>query len=106
MEWIKIFITPSETRSRLLENKPRLLVVHGKRICLVLHNNKAYAVGDTCPHNGESLSRGSINQWGEIICPWHGYRYQLKNGRESSERCRDLETYPTKEDETGFYIGM
>jgi nitrite reductase/ring-hydroxylating ferredoxin subunit len=106
MEWIKIFTTKIEARNRLQENKPQLLVVHGKRICLVLHDDHAYAVEDKCPHNGESLSKGSINNWGEIICPWHGYRYGLKSGREASERCRDLETYPIKEDETGFYIGM
>jgi nitrite reductase/ring-hydroxylating ferredoxin subunit len=106
MEWIKIFASKSEVRLRLQEDKPQLLVIHGKRICLVFRHDQTYAVEDSCPHNGESLSKGSINYLGEVICPWHGYRYELKSGRESGQRCRDLITYPTREDDTGFYIGM
>src|SRR5450432_2352364 len=106
MEWIRIFATKDEARLRLRENQPQLLVVHGKRICLVLRKDHTFAVEDSCPHNGESLSKGTINYLGEVICPWHGYRYQLKTGRESAQRCRDLITYPIQEDETGFYIGM
>ncbi|HMJ69440.1 MAG TPA: hypothetical protein VK508_11110 [Cyclobacteriaceae bacterium] len=43
---------------------------------------------------------------GEVICPWHGYRFNLKTGRESAERSRDLTTYPVKEDEEGVFIGV
>ena len=104
MEWVRIFASKNEARNRLQENKTQLLVVHGRRICLVLQQEKAFAVEDSCPHNGESLSKGVVNHLGEVICPWHGYRFELKTGRESSERCRDLVTYPVREDETGLYI--
>jgi 3-phenylpropionate/trans-cinnamate dioxygenase ferredoxin subunit len=106
MEWIKIFPTPADARKRLTENKPQLLIVHGKRICIILREDKVFAIQDSCSHSGESLSKGNINYLGEVVCPWHGHRFNLRTGRESSERSTDLETYPVKEDDTGFYIGI
>jgi nitrite reductase/ring-hydroxylating ferredoxin subunit len=106
MEWVKIFPSSKAAREILLENKPQLLIVDGKRICLVLRNSKFYALQDSCSHSGESLSKGTINFLGEIVCPWHAYRFSLQTGRESGERSRDLINYPIQEDETGFYIGV
>jgi nitrite reductase/ring-hydroxylating ferredoxin subunit len=92
--------------SALIEGQPRLLIVQGKRICIVRRENTLYAVEDKCPHNGESLSKGAVNYLGEIICPWHGQRFSLKTGREGEERSRDLITYPVKQDQEGVYIGL
>jgi len=106
MDWIQVFSSAAEARLQLAENKPQLLIVHGKRICLVLRAGRFYAIQDTCTHSSESLSKGAINYLGEVICPGHGYCFNLKTGRESAERCRDLDIYPVKDDETGFYIGI
>ncbi len=104
MDWIQVFPSASQARLKLAENKPQLLIVNGKRICLVLRDDRFYAIQDTCTHSSESLSKGAINYLGEVICPGHGYCFSLKTGRESAERSRDLDVYPVKEDTTGFYI--
>ncbi len=106
MQWVKIFSSGADARARVSAGATRLLVVHQRRICLARVNDQFFAVADKCSHNGESLSKGSINYLGEVVCPWHGYRFQLTSGRESAERSHDLETYPIKQDETGFYIGL
>jgi nitrite reductase/ring-hydroxylating ferredoxin subunit len=106
MEWIKVFSSGEEARKRLKENTPQLLIINGKRLCLVLLNNSFYVVQDSCPHNGESLSKGSVNYLGEIICPWHGHQFSLASGRECSERSSDLNTYPVKEEVDGLFVGM
>jgi nitrite reductase/ring-hydroxylating ferredoxin subunit len=36
----------------------------------------------------------------------HGYRFNLKNGREAGERCRDVETFPVKENDEGVFVGL
>src|SRR5258708_37022730 len=91
MDWIQVFSSAAEARLQLAENKPQLLIVHGKRICLVLREGRFYAIQDTCTHSSESLSKGAINYLGEVICPGHGYCFSLKTGRESAERSRDLD---------------
>lgn len=106
MDWIKIFSSSDEMKKALALNQPRLLVVHSKRICLVRQDHELLAVGDSCPHNGESLSKGSVNYLGEVVCPWHGQRFSLKTGRECAERSRDLITYPVKEDIEGVFLAL
>lgn len=106
MEWVKIFGGSAEAAKRLTENKPQLLVVHGKRICLVKHDEQFYAVGDKCPHHGESLSKGMVNFAGEVVCPWHGHQFNIKTGREYQERDADLITFPIREEADGLYIGV
>jgi nitrite reductase/ring-hydroxylating ferredoxin subunit len=106
MEWVRIFSSEQEARRRILNHKPQLVAVYGKRICLTLHDNNFFAVQDACSHNGESLSKGHINHLGEIVCPWHGYRFELQTGRPCDSSSPDLATYPIKIDESGFYIGI
>ncbi len=106
MEWIKVFSSGEEARQRLRENIPQLLVVRGQSICLVMRENLLYAIENKCSHNGESLSKGVVNFLGEVVCPWHGYRFNIKTGRESAERSRDLQTYPVKENEEGVFVGL
>ena len=106
MEWIKIFDSRNALHQALAINQPRLVLLGKKRICLVRQENDVCAVADTCTHNGESLSKGSVNYLGEVICPWHGHRFNLKTGRECEERSKDLITYPIKENEEGIFIGI
>ena len=106
MEWIKIFKGEEEARSRLLPGQPQLVIIGKRRISIVLFKDRFFAVRDACPHNGESLSKGKVNYRGELICPWHGYVFDLETGRECSSRCGELNTYAVKMDETGFYVGI
>ena len=85
-------------------NKPQLLIAGTDRICLVLRDGTLCAVQDKCSHNGESLSKGTVNYLGEVVCPWHGHRFNLKTGRESDERSSDLVTYPVIENNEGVFI--
>ena len=104
MEWLKLFGSEDEAKTKLKEHKPQLLIVKGKRICMVIHNGCFFAVQDSCSHSGESLSKGQVNYLGEIICPWHNYRFELKTGRACDSNCRDLATYSIKSDDSGLFI--
>ena len=106
MEWLKLFESESEARMRIKEHKPQLLIVNEKRICLAMHQGKFYAVQDSCTHHGESLSKGVVNYLGEIVCPWHHYRFQLDSGKASDSSCPDLITFELKSNESGFFIAI
>lgn len=106
VEWFKIFSNVAEAEQRLLVDKPQLVIIDNRRICLVRHSDKFFAVQDSCSHSGESLSKGHINYLGEVICPLHNHCFDLQSGREISSRSADLKTYPIKFDESGFFIGV
>ncbi|MGC4022485.1 MAG: Rieske (2Fe-2S) protein [Cyclobacteriaceae bacterium] len=99
MEWVKIFESHA-----LKENHPRLLMIREKRICLVRTEGKILAVQNSCTHNGGSLHLGTINYLGQVVCPLHQYQFDLKTGREVSQRSADLECFPIRENEEGVFI--
>lgn len=104
MDWIKIFNDHTEAADAL--SKPRLLVLRGRRICLALFQEKIFAVQDKCTHRGDTLSKGTVNYCGEVVCPLHQYQFNLKTGREREQRSDDLECFPIQENEGGIFIGM
>jgi nitrite reductase/ring-hydroxylating ferredoxin subunit len=104
MTALKIFDNIEEARRRLTENKPQLVIIDGIRVCMVMRNGELLAVSDKCTHNGESLSKGSVNYLGEVVCPWHGNRFDLHTGREADEKSRDLTTYTISTGGDGVFI--
>lgn len=106
MEWVKVFSNSGELHEQLPDATPRLFVIAGKPICLVRWRGKLRAIENKCPHNGEQLSKGKVNFLGEVVCPWHGYRFHLATGREGDERCRDAETFPVMENDEGVFVGL
>jgi nitrite reductase/ring-hydroxylating ferredoxin subunit len=42
-----------------------------------------YAIEDVCPHRGAPLSEGEC-EGAEVICPWHGARFDLTSGNHLS----------------------
>ena len=52
------------------------------------HAGGLVAHSATCPHWGASLAGAQIDG-NAVVCPWHGYRYDLTTGRgPASQRCR------------------
>ncbi|MBX7126460.1 MAG: Rieske 2Fe-2S domain-containing protein [Cyclobacteriaceae bacterium] len=106
MEWVRIFDSESEMNIRLPWRKPVKVVLGTISVCVVLTRNGPLGVSDRCSHQGESLSRGSISVTDEIRCPLHGYCFDLRTGREQSERSSDLELFPIEIRPDGVYIGV
>jgi nitrite reductase/ring-hydroxylating ferredoxin subunit len=59
--------------------EPRRALAHGVAVVLARAGGSIYALGDHCPHLGGPLSNGQISR-GQIICPWHGSRFDLATG--------------------------
>ena len=48
----------------------------------VAHNKDGVrAVSSLCRHQFADLSKGSLDAKGCLVCPWHGARYDLDNGK-------------------------
>lgn len=106
MRWIKIFESAEAAAAALPLRQPQAMLIETRTLCLVRTESRIFALSDRCTHNGERLSKGRLNAFGEIICPWHGYRFQLGTGRECSQRSRDAETFPVREAPDGIFLGM
>jgi nitrite reductase (NADH) small subunit/3-phenylpropionate/trans-cinnamate dioxygenase ferredoxin subunit len=52
----------------------------GNKLVAVFRDGGAYfAIDDTCPHMGASLSGGYVEN-GTVTCPWHAWRFRLRDG--------------------------
>jgi len=72
----------------------------GEILFLKDEKEKIYAVENKCPHQGLKL-QGCKIKGGKIICPWHQYQFDLKNGRGHGLY---LPTFDLEEDENGFFL--
>lgn len=67
-----------------------------KRLLCMAHTLQGFVAFDkNCPHLGDDLSRGTLNNSDEIVCPWHSYRFSLHTGEESEKQCGTLQIFRT-----------
>jgi 3-phenylpropionate/trans-cinnamate dioxygenase ferredoxin subunit len=106
MKWYKLFDDLATARRSLANHEVRRADIGGLKVCLISIDDQIHAFNDQCPHMRASLASGRINGFGEIICPLHFYRFDLKTGRESQNRCDDLDIYAIDYRDDGIYLGM
>ena len=89
-----------------LENNIGAIEVGGKKLCIAKFRENVFAVAHHCPHAGGILSDGYIDTLGNIVCPVHRYKYDLKNGRNISGEGFYLKNWPVEIREDGVYVGL
>ena len=67
--------------AELHEGQPRRVEVGGVSIVLVRQHGRVYALGERCAHLGGPLSEGELRDDASLVCPWHGSRFSLRDGR-------------------------
>jgi len=102
--WHKVAESIAEIHFSL--NSMAELVVGGKMICITLHKNSVFACGQKCPHAGGLMADGFLDALGNIVCPRHGYKFSLQNGRNVSGEGYFLKTYPVEIREEGVFVGF
>ncbi len=101
---VKLFSSKAEAESEVPVGTTRKLVVKNKPY-LLIHSTEGFSVSDElCPHQRAPLSKGNLNDFGEIICPLHEYRFSLKTGMEASNKCGHLTLYQIAVKSDGLYI--
>jgi nitrite reductase/ring-hydroxylating ferredoxin subunit len=54
--------------------------INGTEILVVKFENQYFCLSARCTHAGAPLLYAQISD-GELICPWHGSRFNIKNGK-------------------------
>jgi nitrite reductase/ring-hydroxylating ferredoxin subunit len=69
--------------------------INGKAIAVFNVEGKFYAINDVCGHRGGPLSEGEIDGT-TVICPWHGWRYNVTSGENELVPALPTEKYELK----------
>ncbi len=105
LKWYRV-LGAEEAAKRIPKGNLQLVKLGQQRICIA-HTDSGYAAfSDICPHLGESLTGGNINFMNEVICPLHGYRFNMTNGRECQQRTQDLEIHKIELRADGLFLGV
>jgi nitrite reductase/ring-hydroxylating ferredoxin subunit len=102
--WYKI----ADTMKDIVPGRNGLITVsvNGKDVCLSVQGDRVLACAAKCPHAGASLAEGYTDKLGNIVCPLHGYKFNLGNGRNVSGEGYFLVTYPVEQRADGIFVGL
>lgn len=67
----------------------------GKSICIANISGVYSAIDNICLHRGGPLGQGVV-EGGKVVCPWHGWAWDLKTGEASHDRKAKLAVYSLK----------
>jgi len=81
------------TRSEIPAGEGKVVVALGRVLALFNLQGEFFAVDNTCPHRGGPLGEGHLD--GDVVvCPWHGWRFDLRSGRSPLNSCHFVRTVP------------
>ena len=69
--------------------------VESHRLCIGHGDTGPFAVEDTCPHAGGSLSEGLVDGR-EIVCPLHAWGFDVETGESPDDPSCRLRVYPVR----------
>ena len=73
----------------------REVQVGGKPVALANVDGKFYAISNTCLHRGGPLGQGVLTGK-NLICPWHGWEYDVATGKTTMNPSVGVASYPTE----------
>ncbi len=62
------------------DNSMKVISIQGSNILVCRSNNQLFALDNSCPHRGASLSKGETKGT-KIICYMHDFEYDLISGK-------------------------
>ena len=81
--------------SEIPDGERKLIEFNGLSIGVFHHKGQWYAVQNHCLHAGGPVATGTL-VGDTLICPWHGYRYNLPDGKLLADPSIHLELYPVE----------
>ncbi len=79
----------------LAEGEGKTVGVGDKLIAVFRQDGCYFAIDDTCPHMGASLSGGCVEN-GVVTCPWHAWRFRLGDGAWADNPRIKIGCYPVR----------
>lgn len=119
----KIFVGPS---NEVPEGGRLIVDVAGMTIGIFRFQGKLYAYQNRCPHQGGPVCQGKIvprvteviDEQGasrgfafdesrlHIVCPWHGYEYDIQTGTHPGKSSAKLLRVTVEENSSGMYVNV
>lgn len=87
----------------IAEGRGKALTVNGTEAAVFKCEGRLHATQNWCPHAGAALAAGMVDG-GEVVCPGHDYRFDLKTGMCSTDSQLRLKLFHLVPQGPGFTI--
>jgi len=96
-----------------------IVEVGGRSVGLIRLGDRIVAVRNICPHAYGPICRGQVTgttlpgepgqyEWGRegeiLVCPWHGWEFDLNTGRALADATRHLSFLPVEVEGEDVYV--
>ncbi|MDO8549721.1 MAG: nitrite reductase (NAD(P)H) small subunit [Ignavibacteria bacterium] len=87
----------------LKEREGRRFIVDETEVAVFKINNVIYALSNICPHQHTSLIYDGFIEDDCVVCPVHGWKFNLKTGRQPKGQ-KGLDSFPIIIFEDNMYV--
>ncbi len=93
-------LVKAASKDEVADGKGKAVHVEGTDLALFRVKDDYFAISNTCLHRGGPLGEGELNGY-EVTCPWHGWKFDVRNGSLTIIPTLKVKTYKIKkEDDT------
>ncbi|MCH7589347.1 MAG: Rieske 2Fe-2S domain-containing protein [Chloroflexi bacterium] len=85
------------------DGERKIVQIDNRSIGIFHHNKKWVAISNHCLHVGGPIATGRL-EGDTLICPWHGYRYDITDGHLRLDPSASLEMYPVEIKDSQVHI--
>ena len=78
----------------------------GKKFCVTRYQEQLFAFAYKCPHASGIMSQGHIDALGNVVCPLHRYKFDLKTGRNVTGEGFFLKRWPVTWSDDGVFVQL
>jgi nitrite reductase/ring-hydroxylating ferredoxin subunit len=79
--------------------------INGKAVGVFNIDGRFYAINDVCGHRGGPLAEGELDGT-TVICPWHGWRYNVTTGENELLPSLPTEKFEVKVEEDDVLVDL
>jgi nitrite reductase/ring-hydroxylating ferredoxin subunit len=99
-EYREVFVAaPGE----IPEGERKIVEAGGLSIGVFHHRGEWYALHNSCLHRGGPVCQGKL-EVDTLTCPWHGYQYDVRDGRLLLDPSAKLTRYPVEVRTDGVFL--
>lgn len=81
--------------NELRNNEGRRFIIDNTEVAIFKIDTEIYALSNICPHKLSALIYDGMIENGCIVCPVHGWMFNLKTGKRP-DGSQGLDSYPVK----------
>lgn len=89
--------------NEIKEGQMKPVRVAGRPILLVRYGGQIFGISNRCPHEGCSFERGILREY-FVMCPCHGWKFDIRNGEYVENKGIVLATYQCKIQNGKVYV--